>query len=420
MDGSGGGLMKMQLTFTLVMTAALLVPNLSGATSLSSNSKKSAESSNSPPQAEPMTNSQVVKQYVGNCSKKPTKGMKKEMNCDKLRKDAIEIVKDSLHTLGSSAKRTYMPTILKFFKSDEVVLRIAAADAIGMIGPLDDDADQLVPITNDPVPDVRQAVSQMISRGKGAALTLLKRRTIPMRLGRIPETPVDAGKYSMPVAPDSAYLFDSSDASVGRLSYVIKGKSDPASFFKAKAKKGPFKLEEFQEKYRFQIQDEQEALNQEQQAAGKEIENTQPPDPRNIQAYKEFMEKIQSMGARQGSRIYLDSYEPNLFGSPTVYVLEERQIGQRSYPTRYAVVYQEQAFKRPGYRLAWMMAPDQAIKTAQAASLAEEQEDLANKKEQEALKKRGEALESLTKKKDENEKTKFKKGQADLEKELGF
>ena len=359
---------------------------------------------------------ETVKKYIASCLRKPIK----EADCEKVRKDAVEILKEDLMTLGSTADRAYLPRIVRMFKSNEVELRIAAADAIGMIGPQDGDVEVLVPLTNDPVPDVRQAVSQMISRGKGTALTLLTERAMPMRTGRTPETPVDAGKYSMPVAPDSTYLFDSSDASVGRLSYLTKGKSDPSAFFKAKAKKGPFKLEEFQQKYRFQTQDEQEALTEAQQAEGKEIEHTQPPDPTNVQAYKEFMEKIQSMGARQGSRIYLDSYEPNHFGSPTVYVLEERQIGQRSYPTRYAVVYQEQAFKRPGYRLSWMTVPDSAIKTAQTASLAEEQEELARNKENETLKKREEALESLTKKKDEAEKKKFKKGQADLEKELGF
>jgi dsDNA-specific endonuclease/ATPase MutS2 len=101
-------------------------------------------------------------------------------------------------------------------------------------------------------------------------------------------------------------------------------------------------------------------------------------------------------------------------------VLEERQIGQRSYPTRYVVLYQEQALKRPGYRLNWMTVPDDAIRTAQAVSLAEEKEELARKKENEVLKKRQEALQNLEKKKDEQEKKQFKKGQADLEKELGF
>lgn len=123
-------------------------------------------------------------------------------------------------------------------------------------------------------------------------------------------------------------------------------------------------------------------------------------------------------------RMSFDSYQSNLYGAPTVYVLEERQIGQRSYPTRYVVLYQELAFRKPGYRLSWMTVPDGAIKTAQAASLKEQREEeafkAASKKEEEAAKKREEALEALTKKKDEVEKKKFKKGQSDLEKELGF
>ena len=43
--------------------------------------------------------------------------------------------------------------------------------------------------------------------------------------------------------------------------------SEATGFFKGKAKKGPFKLEEFQDKYRYQLQDEQQALDQAQDAA---------------------------------------------------------------------------------------------------------------------------------------------------------
>jgi hypothetical protein len=356
-----------------------------------------------------------VDKFLAGCLGKPVK----PANCDTLRKDFVEILKEDLMRLGSTANRAYLADIVRMFKS-EVELRIAAADAIGMIGPQDQDVDALAPLTNDSVPDVRQAVSQMISRGKGTALTLLKERTIPMRTGRTPEKPADPAKFGLPVAPNSVYLFDSSDASVGRLSYLAKNMNEAAGFFKGKAKKGPFQLQEFKEKYSYQFQDEDEAMNLAREAEGKQMENVQPPDPRNVQAYTEYMQKIQSVGAKQGSRIYLDSYQSNLFGSPTVYVLEERQIGQRSYPTRYVVLYQEQAFRKPGYRLSWMTVSDETIKTAQAASIAEEKEELARNKENEALKKRKEALEALTKKKDETEKKKFKKGQADLEKELGF
>ena len=360
-------------------------------------------------------NETVVK-YLDACVGNPAKAA----GCDKLKTDAVEILKNDLYILGSTASRTYLPPILNMFYSDEPTLRIAAADAIGMIGPQDSDVEVLAPLTNDPVPDVRQAVSNMLSHGKGNAIALLKQRMMPMRTGRAPEKPADPSKLGLPVAPNSFYLFDSSDVSVGRLSYVTKNMNEITAFYKGKAKKGPFPLQEFKDKYRYQFQDEDEAMNLAREAEGKEIENVQPPDPSNLQAYTEFMQKIASVGAKQGSRMYLDSYEPKLFGAPTVYVLEERQIGKRSYPTRYVVLYQDQALERPGYRLSWMTVPDAAIKTAQAASLEQEKEEMANQAESEAVKKKQAELESLTKKKDAAEKKQFKKGQADLEKELGF
>jgi hypothetical protein len=407
--------MKLGQPLTSATTTGLLVlwlttlPGLAEATSLPGDGSLPGTAPLSSPKDE------TVKEYLAGCRRKPVK----DANCDKIRKDAVEILKEDLHMLGSSANRTYMPAILKIFKSDEPELRIAAADAIGMIGAQDQDSDLLTPLTNDPVPDVRRAVLQMISHGKGSAITLLGQRIVSMRTGLTPETPADPGKYSMPVAPESTYLFYASDAASGRLSYVTKGMDGAMAFFKGKAKKGPFKLEEFQEKYRYQLQDEEQARDRVQEEKAKQLEQVKP-DPTNMKSLTEYMEKVQSMQASQTTMMFLDSYQPNLFGAPTVYVLEERQIGQRSYPTRYVVLYQDQALKRSGYRLSWMTVPDDAVKTAQVASLDSEREEEAGKKENEALKKRGEALDNMVKKKDEQEKKAFKKGQSDLEKELGF
>jgi hypothetical protein len=348
----------------------------------------------------------------------------KAPDCDKLKKDALVIIKEDVLRLGSTANRAYLTNILRMFYSDDAELRIAAANAIGMIGPQDSDVDKLMGLTNDPVPDVRHAVSSMLNQGKGSAISLLKQRAMPMRNGQAVEKREDASKYSMPVAPDSVYLFDTSDATRGRLSYVVR-KGDAGSFFKSKTKKGPYKWSEFQELYRYQLQDEQAALDQAQQAAGKQLENEKPPDPTNLQAFTDYMQRMQAV-SMQGStgRMYFDSYQPNLYGAPTVYVLEERPIGQRSYPTRYVVVYQELAFKRPGYRLNWTTVPDDALKAAQVASLKEQREEEALKatikREDEAAKKREAELDALTKKKDAAEKKQFKKGQEDLEKALGF
>ncbi len=359
---------------------------------------------------------ETVDKFLHDCAAKPVK----DATCEKLRNEFVEILKEDLRRLGSTTRRTYLPVIVRMLESHEVELRIAAADAIGMIGPQDSDVDKLAPFTNDPVPDVRHAVSSMLNQGKGSALALLKQRAMPMRTGRTPEKPSDAEKFSMPVAPDSVYLFDTSDATRGRLSYVVR-KGDAAAFFKGKAKKGPYKWDQFKELYRYQLKDEEEAMDEVQREAGKQLQSEKAPDPTNMEAYMAYLQKMQSV-SMQGSmgRIYFDSYQPNLYGTPTVYVLEERQIGQRSYPTRYIVAYQELAYKRQGYRLVWTTVPDSAIKAVQATSLAQEQEELANKAEREALKKKAAELEALTRKKDAAEKKQFKKGQEDLEKALGF
>lgn len=412
--------MKISRTYTsVVMTGAVFItvyghlPMPAEATSLRGIGSTPEKVQESAPQGASATKKQLVEQYTNQCANKPAPADP----CDKIRKDAIEIFKEDLQTLGSSTDRTYLPAILGIFKSHEPELRIAAADAIGMIGPQDQDVDALAPLVNDPVPDVRRAVSQAISHGKSSAIRLLSQRTPSMKMGLAPETPADAAKYSIPVAPDSTYLFYGSDAPSGRLSYTSK--NEAAGFFKGRAKTGPFKLDDFQEKYRYQLQDEQEAREQIQKNKAKQLEQIKP-DPRDAKALTEFMEQVQSVQMSQFTGMQLDSYQPALFKEPTVYILEERQIGQRSYPTRYVVIYQDVALNRPGYRLNWMTVPDDLVKTAQAASIVEEKEELARKKESEALKKRAAELDALTKKKDEAEKKQFKKGQEDLEKALGF
>ncbi len=363
---------------------------------------------------------EVVKKYVDGCQGKPAK----EADCDKIRKSAVEILKEDLLTLGSSANHGFLLSILPVFKSDEAELRVAAADAIGMIGPGDGDVELLAPLANDPVPEVRKAVSQMLAQGKGGDFKLLSQRTMTWSGGLTPDTPADPAKYSLAVAPDSTYLFYASAAAHGRVSYVTRKGMEPVStFYKSKSKRGPLKLEEFNTVYRYQLSDEQEAREriwkQAGDANGKQIQSLQK-DTSNPQAAFEKIMQLQGETMSQRMVEMSDQFRPDLFESPTVFVLEERQIGQRNYPTRYVVLYQDKALKSTGYRLSWMTVPDEAIKAAQVASLVREKEEEARKKESEAQRKRAEELQSLEKKKDEQEKKKFKKGQDDLEKALGF
>ena len=92
------------------------------------------------------------------------------------------------------------------------------------------------------------------------------------------------------------------------------------------SEKEPFKFEEFQEKYRYQLQDEGQARDQAVEEQSKQLEKV-TPDPTDPKALMEFMEKAQSVQAGQTTMMLLDSYQPQFFGAPTVYILEERQIG---------------------------------------------------------------------------------------------
>jgi hypothetical protein len=407
--------MKIPIPVRSVVVAALFLsgsavsPSLSGATTLGGKDVLPGKNSGVPPKVAVLTKDEIVAKYITGCRTKPFK----EGDCDKIRKDAVEILKEDIRTLGSSAQRIYLPAILEIFKSDEVILRIAAADAIGMIGPQDSDAELLAPLSNDPVPDVRLAVGQAIGRGKGPSLNLLGQRVMSGQTGLTPDSVPDPGKLPVPVPPQSTYLYYASDPAYGRLSYVAKNLNEVTAFYKGKVKKGPFTWDEFQEKYRFQLGDEDRARSAADDAESAKQEENFKPDPANMQA---TLEKMQQMNAAQAKRMKValhDVYQSNMFDKPTVYVLEERQIGSRTYPTRYVVLYQDVALKRPGYRLSWMTLSDDAIKTAQADTLKDEQQEAAGKKRQEAL-------EDLVKKKDDTEKKKFKKGQSDLEKELGF
>ncbi|GFO82372.1 MAG: hypothetical protein A49_19990 [Methyloceanibacter sp.] len=87
----------------------------------------------------------TVKTYVTDCVGKAAN----DASCEKVRKQALEILKEDILTLGSTANREFLPTLLKVFKSEEPELRIAVLDAIGMIGPTDSDVPMLARMAND-------------------------------------------------------------------------------------------------------------------------------------------------------------------------------------------------------------------------------------------------------------------------------
>jgi hypothetical protein len=106
----------------------------------------------------------------------------------------------------------------------------------------------------------------------------------------------------------------------------------------------------------------------------------QSSDPANPQAALAKALQAQAAIATQSMLMLNELYPPDLFGSPTVYVLEERQIGSLTYPTRYVVLYQDLALRRPGFRLCWMTVADEAIKSEQARRSRIVSDKTSNKK----------------------------------------
>src|SRR5215203_5985428 len=114
--------MKMSWTYTsVIMTGAVLItvfghlPMPAQATSLRGIGSTPEKVQESPPQSASATKKQIVGQYINQCANKPAPADP----CEKIRKDAVEVFKEDLQTLGSSTDRMYLPAILGIFKSHE-------------------------------------------------------------------------------------------------------------------------------------------------------------------------------------------------------------------------------------------------------------------------------------------------------------
>ena len=80
-----------------------------------------------------------------------------------LRADAVRILKEDLETIGSTADPDYLPILLPVLRSDDAELRKAAVDAIGIIGPTDEEQAELTRLLSDPVPGVAAAARRALA-----------------------------------------------------------------------------------------------------------------------------------------------------------------------------------------------------------------------------------------------------------------
>ncbi len=108
---------------------------------------------------------QVVNAYLQAC----LGGAKQDKGCEKLRQEAVPIIKEDVLTLGASADPAHLRVLADILQSDEVELRTAAADAIGMIGPTAAETPALTEAFNDRVPVVRTAAYMALEHSRDPA-----------------------------------------------------------------------------------------------------------------------------------------------------------------------------------------------------------------------------------------------------------
>jgi hypothetical protein len=108
---------------------------------------------------------QAVNAYLQSC----LAGLKQVKGCDALRQEAVPIIKEDVLTLGASADPAQLPVLVDILQSDEADLRVAAADAIGMIGPTPAETPALMIAFNDRIPTVRSAAYMALEQSRDPA-----------------------------------------------------------------------------------------------------------------------------------------------------------------------------------------------------------------------------------------------------------
>lgn len=315
----------------------------------------------------------VIDDFIKSCQGK------KDARCQKIRNEAVPILKEDILTLGSSADSTYLPDLVKILRSDEPVLRAAAADAMGMIKPTRAEIPELIKAFNDPVPIVRQSIKRALSASGEPDGQMMARRAEPDKSRKEePDIAPDAKRLGVPLYQNATFLYFSSSPSEGKFAYAT---SDPVSnvikHFSLKQVRPAMTKEQFMQAYSVARgtpmagQDQMKEITakltklsegyaQLIQKAVKEGKNIdKDPEIRKKQAEMEKLQKELQKSVEESSRVEKDKhagqilageyFDDRIFGSPMFIVLEETSKSGMKRPTRFVVVFEDYALKKTGF-----------------------------------------------------------------------
>lgn len=287
----------------------------------------------------------VVKGYIQSCQGQA----KNDAACEKVRQKAVAVLEEDLLTLGSTADPGHLPMLARVLRSDEAELRVAAADAMGMIRPTGAEVPALIDVLNDSVPAVRGAallaLNAIIDPNETIeALRIVRRARPDQGRGMAPELVPDARQLGVPVYTRATFLHFASDLGKGKAVFTTP---DPMptvlKFYTARAKQAPMTAEQFDQAYSRKSEDDPAAamrMAMEMQARMMQAMR-EGKSPEEMQA--EVLKQVAGMATELPIGEYSDE---KLYGAPMFVVLEESALKK---PARFVVVFEDRVLKRTGF-----------------------------------------------------------------------
>jgi hypothetical protein len=338
------------------------------------------------------------------------RGSKPPRECEGLRSYAVEVLRDDVLLLGSSADPAHLPPLAKLLASDAAELRAAAADAIGMIKPTAAEVPALAVALDDPVPAVRGAALRALEQSNDPAAGRLVKRA-PRDQGKaLKPDPVPDAKATggTPLYAGAKYLYFASQPAKGLLVFTTPDPPAKVTAFYAGGaqKRQAISLDQLSDAYaklpeeRFRAEQKQKAADVQAMAKGAEQKRAeadaqamakeakeimagmkpgQMPNPEQMRKLMELSQRAQAGSApnmanmqqelqtrsqamadlqRQGymppgdvAEYAKEFGDEARYGSPTAVVLSETQTPYGPAPLRLAVVYEDHLLGQTGIAL---------------------------------------------------------------------
>lgn len=285
----------------------------------------------------------VVASYIQYCRDQA----RRDARCERHRKEAVQILKEDILTIGSSADPAHLGMLGKVLRSDEPELRAAAADAMGMIRPTPVETPALVKAATDPAAPVQYAALRALEASQDPAARLVPQRARLQRGGQAGSGAVpDAKALGVPVYAGASFVHFASDMSQGRAAFVT---ADPVakvlSFYSARARRPAMRAEQFTQAYPAKPKGGDAAEQQMGMEMVKRMMQAmqEGKSPEEMQA--EIMKSVAGMATELPVQEYADQ---TLYGAPMFVVLEETALGGITKPARYVVVFEDRALRQTG------------------------------------------------------------------------